>query len=103
MKHDFETIDERIAARSYQLRQLEAIHDALKDATCVAMAGLESIMERQDRGEVELSTNESIALGFAYQALFETADRLGGWEDMSGADGTDPDETGPAGTAPIVF
>ncbi len=99
MKHDFETIDERIAARSYQLRQLEAIHDALKDATCVAMAGVESIIERSERGEIELSTNEHIALGFAWQALFETADRLGGWADESGG----PDEAGPAGTAPIVF
>lgn len=98
MKHDFETIDERIAARSYQLRQLEAIHDALKDATCVAMAALESIMERSERGEIELSGKEFMGVGFAWQALFETADRLGGWADES-----DPDEAGTAGAPPLIF
>lgn len=98
MKHDFETVDERIAARSYQLRQMQALQDALKDATCTAMAALESILERSERGEIELSAREHMGLGFAWQALFETADRLGGWEDESGTD-----EAGTAGTPPLIF
>lgn len=98
MKHDFETVDERIAARSYQLRQMEVLQDALKDATCVAMAALESIMERSERGEIELSGKEFMGLGFAWQALFETADELGGWQDESGTN-----EAGSAGIPPIIF